>query len=234
LHVASKPEEVRLNGISGSPGICIGRAYLVDREGVDVVERYFVDVRHRKKEVNRFKVAVQKAVEELKTIIRHTPKDYRQHAQILETHVLLLKDKMLFEKTLSVIEKEGVNAEWALKKVVSEAQAAFKEIDDPYLRERAADIHHVGQRIMRNLVGVDAIDLRNIDKRVILVARELSPAETSQIQLERIKGFVTDLGGAASHTSIIARSLQSPAVLGLDRASESIKNEDILIVDGSA
>ncbi|PIP37296.1 MAG: phosphoenolpyruvate--protein phosphotransferase [Desulfobacterales bacterium CG23_combo_of_CG06-09_8_20_14_all_52_9] len=227
-----KKKEIRLKGISGSPGICIGRAYLVDHEGVDVVERYFIDPKEIKKEMNRFKHAVQNAIEELKGIIKNSPKDYRQHVQILETHILLLKDKMLYEKTLSVIEKEHVNAEWALKKVVSDAQAVFKEMEDPYLRERASDIAHVGQLVMRNLVGAEGVNLANIDKRVILVARELSPAETSQIQLESIKGFVTDFGGEASHTSIIARSLQIPSVLGLENASQVIKNEDALIVDG--
>lgn len=226
-------KETHLKGISGSPGICIGRAYLVDHEGVDVVERYFIDPKDVQKEKNRFKHAVQRATEELKTIIKNISNDYLRHAQILETHVLLLKDKMLYEKTLSVIENERVNAEWALKKVVSETQAGFKEMEDPYLRERAADIAHVGHRIMLNLVGANPVNLENIDKRVILVARELTPAETSQIQLEWIKGFVTDYGGAASHTSIIARSLQIPAVLGLENATAMIKNEDILIVDGS-
>ncbi len=227
-----KKKEIRLKGISGSPGICIGRAYLVDHEGVDVVERYFIDPKDIKKEMNRFKHAVQNAIEELKDIIKNSPKDYRQHVQILETHILLMKDKMLYEKTLSVIEKEHVNAEWALKKVVSDAQAVFIVMEDPYLRERASDIAHVGQLVMRNLVGVEGMNLANIDKRVILVARELSPAETSQIQLESIKGFVTDFGGEASHTSIIARSLQIPSVLGLEKASQIIKNEDALIVDG--
>jgi len=226
-------KETHLKGISGSPGICIGRAYLVDHEGVDVVERYFIDPKDVQKEKNRFKHAVQRATEELKTIIKNISKDYLRHAQILETHLHMLKDKMLYEKTLSVIEKERVNAEWALKKVVSETQAGFKEMEDPYLRERAADIAHVGHRIMLNLVGAYPVNLENIDKRVILVARELTPAETSQIQLEWIKGFVTDYGGAASHTSIIARSLQIPAVLGLENATAMIQNEDILIVDGS-
>ncbi len=230
----SGKEEVRFKGIPGSPGICIGKAYLVDQGDVNIVERYFVGPQGIQDEINRFKHAVQKAAEELRGIIENTPEDYRQHAQILETHLLLLKDKMLYEKTLSLIEKEHVNAEWALKRVVSNTQAAFKEMANPYLKERSSDIVHVGERIMRNLVGEKAVDLTHIDKRVILVARELSPAETSQIQLEWIKGFVTDYGGEASHTAIIARSLQIPAVLGLENVSTAVKNDDVLIVDGSS
>lgn len=228
-----KNSEIRLHGIGGSPGICIGRAYLVDREGVDVVEKYFIEEINLKNEKNRFKAAVQKATEDLRTIIENTPEDYRQHAQILETHVVLLKDKMLYEKTIAVIEKERVNAEWALKKVVSDLQVTFQSIADTYLRERARDIVHVSERIMRNLKGVGSVSFQKIDKRVILVARDLSPAETSQIQLEQIKGFVTDHGGMASHTSIIARSLQIPAVMGLGNISATVQNQDILIVDGS-
>jgi phosphotransferase system enzyme I (PtsI) len=148
--------------------------------------------------------------------------------------VLLLKDKMLYGRTIETIEKERVNAEWALKKVVSEVKPIFQSMADPYLRERASDIVHVSDRIIRNLVGAERLNIRNIDKRVILIAHDLSPAETSQIQLERIKGFVTDLGGEASHTSIIARTLGIPAVPGLVNATELIKNDDIIVVDGTA
>ena len=109
----------------------------------------------------------------------------------------------------------------------------FAGMDDEYFRERVADIRHVSDRIMRALVGAKSVNLAKIDKRVILVARDLSPAETSQIQLERIKGFVTDFGGKASHTSIIARTLELPAVLGLERATRLIHNEDLIVVDGT-
>jgi phosphotransferase system enzyme I (PtsI) len=185
-------------------------------------------------EVGRFKTAVKKAREALRKIIDDTPEDLRQHAQILETHVLLLEDKMLYDRTIDVIKNERVNAEWALKKVVSLVKPMFENMSDDYLKQRAEDITHVSDRIMENLVGVDQVNIAHIDKRVILVARDLSPAETSQIQLERIKGFVTNRGGRASHTSIIARSLEIPAVLGVGNATLKIKNDDIIIVDGKA
>lgn len=102
-----------------------------------------------------------------------------------------------------------------------------------YLRERGADIVQVSEHIMRNLVGAESVNIADIDKRVILVAHDLSPAETSQINLERVKGFVTDRGGRSSHTSIIARSLEIPAVLGLDKATVAIRNDDVIIVDGT-
>jgi phosphotransferase system enzyme I (PtsI) len=110
----------------------------------------------------------------------------------------------------------------------------FENMSDDYLKQRAEDITHISDRVMENLVGADQVDIARIDKRVILVARDLSPAETSQIQLERIKGFVTNRGGRASHTGIIARTLEIPAVLGLGNATLKINNDDIIVVDGEA
>ena len=226
--------EVILRGIGGSPGICIGKAYLVDKEGVDVVKQYVVREEAVPAEVGRFKTAVKKAQEALRRIIDETPEEFRQHAQILETHMVLLEDKLLYDRTIDVIENEKVNAEWALKKVVSLVKPMFENMSDDYLKQRAEDITHVSDRIMENLVGADQVNIAHIDKRVILVARDLSPAETSQIQLERIKGFVTNRGGRASHTSIIAQTLQIPAVLGIGNATMKIENDDIIIVDGKA
>jgi phosphotransferase system enzyme I (PtsI) len=231
--MASEQKETVLYGISGSPGICIGKAYLVDREGVDVIEKYYIDEDQVEAEISRFKNAARKAKNELAQVMESIPEDLRQHAYILETHMLLHKDKMLYGKTIENIQSKKVNAEWALKDATSRAKAMFANISDPYLRSRSADVEHVSETIMRNLVGVEDISLSHIDKRVILVAHSLSPAETSQIQLERIMGFITDRGGKASHTSIIARTLEIPAVLGLENATARIQNDDIIIVDGN-
>ncbi|MFW5930965.1 MAG: phosphoenolpyruvate--protein phosphotransferase [Desulfosalsimonas sp.] len=226
-------EEIMLRGISGSQGICIGKAYLVDREGVDVVERHYIDRNNIEKEVNRFKQAVNQARKELSAIIEDIPEELQQHAYILETHLLLHKDKMLYSKTIELIESERINAEWALKRASATAKSVFKNISDPYLQARAADIEHVADRILRHLMGTNDVNISNINKRVVLVANNLSPAETSQIQLDRVMGFITDRGGKTSHTSIIARTLEIPAVLGLERATALINNEDMIIVDGN-
>ena len=225
--------EIILRGISGAPGICIGKAYLVDKEGVDVIEKYSITETQVKLEINRFKSAVTKAKNELSDIIAGVPEELRQHAAILETHLVLHKDKMLYGRAIEIIKSELINAEWALKEATSQAKSMFANIEDPYLKSRTADIEHVSERIMRNLVGCKDVNIATIDKRVILVAHSLSPAETSQIQLEKIMGFITDRGGKASHTSIIARTLEIPAVLGLDNATQIIKNDSIIIVDGS-
>lgn len=225
--------EIVLTGISGSPGICIGKAYLVDREGVDVVAKYRIKQSRIKNEVNRFKAAVQRAKKELSHIIKETPEEFKPHAHIIETHIALLKDKMLYGRTIEVIEQEGVNAEWALKKVVSNVKPMFESMSNAYLKERSEDITHVSDRIMTSLMGAESLNISEINKKVILVAVDLSPAETSQIKLERIKGFITDRGGMASHTSIIARTLNIPAVMGLERATAIIRNDDIIIVNGT-
>ncbi len=226
--------EQRLYGIAASPGICIGKAYLVDREGVRVVPQYRLQSEEIAHEIIRFKAAVKKAGDELNLVIANTPDELKGNNAILEAHKVLLRDKLLYGKVLAIIETEGINAEWALKKVATELGATFGRMDDAYFRQRADDINHVANLIMRNLTGGQHKNIADIDKRVILVARDLSPADTSQIQLERIKGFVTDKGGRASHTSIIARTLEIPAVLGLNDVTRAIRNDDIVIVDGTA
>lgn len=233
MPTAMASRETILNGISGSPGICIGKAYLVDREGVAFIERRPVDKEKVAKEINRFKKAVSKAKNELADIIKSIPRDLREQAYILESHMLLHKDKMLYGKTIDTIENEQVNAEWALKTATTAATDTFKNISDPYLKGRSADIEHVSDRIMRYLTGATNDNIADISKRVILVAHNLSPAETSQLQIDRVMGFITDRGGRASHTSIIARTLEIPAVLGLEKATSEIRNGDLVIVDGS-
>ncbi|MBW1753365.1 MAG: phosphoenolpyruvate--protein phosphotransferase, partial [Deltaproteobacteria bacterium] len=184
-------KEVQLHGINASPGICIGKAYLIGKEGVDVLEKYFIDQNRLQEEIHRFKAAVKSAKDELQGIIKTLPEELRQDAHILEAHMVLFEDKMLYGRTIEIIERELVNAEWALKIVVSDVKAMFDNMTDSYLRGRAADIIHVSDSIMQNLAGTKTENIAAINKRVILIATDLSPAETSQIQLEKIMGFVT-------------------------------------------
>jgi phosphotransferase system enzyme I (PtsI) len=225
-------QEIILKGINASAGICIGKAYLMDRSGVDVIARYPVAEKNIKSEIKRFKSAVQNAKSALRTIIENSPREI-QRAAILETQMALLNDKMFYGRTIETIEKECVNAEWALKSVAGRIKSAFQEMPDAYMRERVADISHVADLVLRNLTGAEAPDIAQIDKRVILVAHDLSPADTSQINLERVKGFITDLGGKTSHTGIIAQTLEIPAVVGLEIATQTIRNDDVIIVDGT-
>ncbi|MBT8367308.1 MAG: phosphoenolpyruvate--protein phosphotransferase [Deltaproteobacteria bacterium] len=225
-------KEIIIKGINASPGICIGKAYLVDSEGVEVVEKYQIQAKDLSNEIKRFKAAVKKSRDELRKIVEKSPEEL-QHAHILETHMALHKDKMLYGRTIETVKLECVNAEWALKKVVSNLIEVFQTMTDPYLKERSTDVVQVADSIMHNLMGARKLNIAAIEKRVILVAHDLTPAETSQINLERVKGFITDRGGKASHTGIIARSLEIPAVVGLKEATSSIRNDELIIVDGN-
>ncbi|MGW8304004.1 MAG: phosphoenolpyruvate--protein phosphotransferase, partial [Desulfobacterales bacterium] len=229
----TETQEKIIKGINASPGICIGKAYLVDSEGVEVVPKYRIKDEELSNEVKRFEAAVKNARDELLKIVEKSPEEL-QHAHILETHMALLKDKMLYGRTIETVKQENVNAEWALKKVVSSLIEVFQTMTDPYLKERSADVVQVADSIMHHLVGTKKINIAAINKRVILVAHDLTPAETSQINLERVMGFITDRGGKASHTGIIARSLEIPAVVGLKTATASIRSDDIIIVDGNS
>jgi phosphotransferase system enzyme I (PtsI) len=230
---SSVSRQISIRGISGSPGICIGKAYLVDKEGVNLIKRYPISDAQILKEIDRFKQAVSKAKNDYAKIIESIDKTIEDNLDILETHMALFEDKMLYGKTIEAISADKINAEWALRKVSRRAKDMFQQIDDPYLKARVNDIDQVTDKIMSSLFGAEDKKISDINKRVILVAQDLSPAEASQIQLERIKGFVTDRGGKDSHTSIVAKSLKIPSVLGLGKAMVNVKNDDILIVDGS-
>jgi len=223
-----------LQGIAGSPGIAIGKAYLVEQEDIDVVEKRFVEPENIPGEVKRFKEGVKKAQKQLQSVIEEVPEELKDHTYILHAHMMLLKDRMIYNGTIEHIERENVNAEWAVKIAVDEVKSIFKKMPDPYFRERASDITHVSNLILENLLGVGPSNISHIDKRVIIVAHDLSPAETTQMPLEKVKAFLTDLGGQTSHTGIIARSLEIPAVLGLGNATQLIKTDTLIIVDGSA
>ena len=223
-----------LNGINGAPGICIGKAHLIDSHGVDVIQKYYLTDELVISELKRFKTAVSNAKRELEEVICNSPESIGDHINILETHLLLFNDKMLYEKTLSHIKQNRINAEWALKNVVEETKDLFRSIEDEYLKSRGSDIVHVADKIMIKLTGAVEVNISDISKRVILVARDLSPAQTSQIQLDKIMGFLTDKGGTASHTSIIAKTLGIPCVIGLENATSRIKDDDIIIIDGSS
>jgi phosphotransferase system enzyme I (PtsI) len=145
---------------------------------------------------------------------------------------MILDDQMLFQDTVDMIRKKKVNAEWALDLTVEKLDTAFNAIEDEYLKERRSDLHYVSARIFRSLLGKKHDDITKIKGKVILVAHDLSPADTLQMNLKHVAGFITDIGGKVSHTAILSRSLGIPAVLGLQRATSLINGGDLLIIDG--
>jgi phosphoenolpyruvate-protein phosphotransferase (PTS system enzyme I) len=227
------PMNVLLKGVGASGGVAIGQAYLVDRSRVKVVYQYLLDPSQIEPEMERFKEAVAKADLQLHQIIEEIPEEIKDHAGIIDSHRLILRDRMIYDQTLELIRNEQINAEWALRKAVEHSQEVFAKIKDEYFRGRINDVVYVSERILRNLTGKKVENLSDIQGQVIIVAHDLSPADTTQMRLDNVLGFVTDMGGKTSHTAIIAQSLEIPAVVGLERITQAIGSGDWIIVDGS-
>jgi phosphotransferase system enzyme I (PtsI) len=221
-----------LHGIGASPGIVLGKAFLVDRSKVRLPQRR-IDFREVEDEVKRFYKAIQDSRKELMEIKEKIlDPEVRRHSFILDVHSMILDDQMLIQDTVEAIRKKKVNAEWALDRTLEKLDAAFHSIEDEYLKERRSDLHYVSARIFRNLIGKKHDDITRIKGNVIIVAHDLSPADTLQINLKHVAGFITDIGGKVSHTAILSRSLGIPAVLGLEVATTLINGGDPLIING--
>jgi phosphotransferase system enzyme I (PtsI) len=144
----------------------------------------------------------------------------------------MLKDRMVYERTLRLISEEKINAEWALNVALDYVKGLFEQVKDQYIRERVGDFEYVVRRVQKLLSGSPSMDFSQLEKPVILVAHDLSPADTVQMAKEKILAFVTDMGSRTSHTAILSRSLGFPAVVGLENATSSILSGETLIVDG--
>ena len=221
-----------LRGIGASPGVVMGKAFLLDRSKVRLPEKR-IEADQVETEVERFLKAIRESREQLTEIKdKILDPEVRRHSFILDVHLMILDDQMLIQDTVDKIRKQKVNAEWALDLTLEKLDAAFHAIEDEYLKERRDDLHYVSARIFRNLLGKKHDDITKIKGDVIVVAHDLSPADTLQMNLKRLAGFVTDIGGKVSHTAILSRSLGIPAVLGLEVATSLINGGDILIIDG--
>jgi phosphoenolpyruvate-protein phosphotransferase (PTS system enzyme I) len=224
---------MRLRGIAVSPGIIIGKARLVDRSRVKILYQYLISEESVAKEAERFKKALHSAKEQIVAYKERMPDQIKQHSFILDTHLMIMEDTMFLDATIEAILKEKINAEWALMKSVQHIRQLFSEIDDEYLRERINDVEHVAERILRNLAGRREENIFHFSDRVIIVAHELSPADTSAIDIGKVMGFITDVGGRTSHAAIIAQSLKIPAVVGLETATQRVQDGALLVVDGN-
>jgi phosphoenolpyruvate-protein phosphotransferase (PTS system enzyme I) len=223
-----------LKGSGVSSGITSGRVYLLERGRVAIAKRRIKEDNFDR-EILKFRHAINDAVEELNKIKGAVADDeIKKHAFIIDTHMLILQDTLFHDEVIETIRSERINAEWALEIVVSRFLAGFEKVEDPYLRERGQDIKHIYNRLVRLMVkGKESdMDLQGMRGKVVIVAHDLSPADTIQLNLNRISGFTTDVGGRTSHTSIIARALEIPAVVGVGNVTSLVKNNDTIIVDG--
>ncbi|SFM53950.1 phosphoenolpyruvate--protein phosphotransferase [Rugamonas rubra] len=228
-----------LHGIPVSRGIAIGRAHLLAPAALDV-KHYLVTEEHLEAEVRRLQQALAAVHKELQTLWLELPKDApTELGAFIDVHALILSDPMISEAPLDIIRSRHYNAEWALLTQIDELSAQFDEIEDPYLRERKADIQQVAERVLKVLLGSEqtlpkTLGEEQFQAQMIVVAHDISPADMLQFRDRSFVGFVTDVGGQNSHTAIVARSLDIPAAVGMSQASALIEQDDWLIIDGDA
>ena len=226
-----------LHGMGVSRGIAIGRVHIIERDRLDIPE-YHIEQDQVAAETRRLVDAVSLAKQQLRAIRDHIPAATSPDiAPFIDTHLLMLDDAVLTQEPLRLIRSEGYNAEWALKLQRDALVHVFDEMEDPYLRTRKNDIDHVVDRIQRILLNQKPLRHEEPDSRLsgyVLIADDLTPADTVLMQHHGILAFVTEYGGPTSHTAILARSLIIPAIVGLHEAGRFTREDDIVIVDGNA
>lgn len=219
-----------LTGVAASSGIAISKAYrLVEpdlsfsKKKIEVVDP----------EIKRLRAAIAKTEQELEQIRDRAQNDLGDDkAAIFEAHLLILSDPELVNPIEDLIKTEKVNAEFALKNTTDMFINLFEQMDNEYMKERAVDIHDVTKRVLSHLLGVKIVSPSMISEEVIIVAEDLTPSDTAQLNRQFVKGFTTDIGSRTSHSAIMARSIEIPAVVGTKTATLEIKNGDLVIVDG--
>ena len=223
-----------LHGIAVSSGIAIGRAHLISHTSLEVAH-YVLPKQFIDEEIARFDAALLATRNEFSSL-RSSPPTYAaaEFDAFLELHQMILDDPLLSVAPRDMIAGERCNAEWALKTQTEILVAQFNEFEDAYLRERQTDVTQVAERMLKQLMGQPGhqpLPSRN-DDETILVAHDLSPADLIQFKPHQYGAFITDVGGATSHTAIVARSLNTPCVVGLHHARELVREDDLLILDG--
>lgn len=217
-----------LKGIAASSGITIAKAYKLETPQITIEKKDS----NPQEEIEKFKNALAASRKDIETIKeRATGKLSDEELEIFDAHLMVVDDPAMSDEVISMIENEKVNAEYALDVVSNNYISMFESLDDEYMRERAADIKDVTTRIKYHILGVDVADLSLIDQEVIVVAHDLTPSDTAQLDKKFTKGFATEIGGRTSHSAIMARSLEIPAVVGIASVMSEVKHGDLLILD---
>ena len=221
-----------ISGILASPGIAFGKALLLKEDEI-VINQGKISADQIDAEINRFLEARTKSAAQLEAIKEMAGRTFGEEKEaIFEGHIMLLEDEELEGDIRSFIKDNKASADKAIYEVIEQYAKMMAELDDPYLRERATDFRDIGTRLVKNVLGIAVVNLSTIDEEVILVAKDLTPSETAQINLKYVLGFVTDIGGRTSHTSIMARSLELPAIVGTNDITARVNNGEMLILDG--
>lgn len=221
-----------LSGIAASTGIAIAKAFRLENPELTVEQQ---QVGNPAEEIVRFDAAVAQAAAELEVIQEKTAQQISdKEAAIFGAHLLVLSDPELIGPIKERISADSVNAEFALQETSDMFITMFEAMDNEYMKERAADIRDVRKRLLSHLLGVKIQDPSMIDEEVIVIAEDLTPSDTVQLNAQFVKGFITDIGGRTSHSAILARTLEIPAVVGAQNAMATIRNGQMVIIDGLA
>jgi phosphoenolpyruvate-protein phosphotransferase (PTS system enzyme I) len=219
-----------LKGIAASNGIAIAKAYRLVEPDLNFEKK---SVENAEEEVARFQNAISTSKSELEAIRDKAREDLGEDkAQIFEAHLLVLSDPELLTPIEDKVKTESVNAEFALKETADMFVNMFESMDNEYMKERAADIRDVTKRVLSHLLGVQIANPSMVTEEVIVIAEDLTPSDTAQLNRQFVKGFTTDIGGRTSHSAIMARSMEIPAVVGTKSITSSVENGDVVIVDG--
>lgn len=223
-------QSVTLRGIAGSPGVAIGKALVLGGARTAFAHRT-IEPEERTVEIRRYELAVQRAQQDLREMARRVA-DRRAESSILEAYVLMVGDDALAEAVRGQIQGDLRCAEWAVATAIEAYAARLAAVNDPYLRERSHDVEFIGERLLRALGGRTSDRIPRLDGPLIIISHDLSPADTAGMVDEPVGGFVTEMGTRTSHTSIMARALEIPAVVGVAEALKHVTTGDLVIVDG--
>ena len=217
-------------GTGASPGIALGRALVIEHSEL-VIEKKTIE--NIDKEIQKLESAVKVSKEELTKVKEKALAELGEHeAEIFEAHLLVLEDPELIGSAISKIRDEKVNADYALNEIKEIFVAMFESMDNEYMRERAADIKDVTNRVLRHILGIKVVDLAGLDEEVVLIAHDLTPSDTATMNKNMVLGFLTDIGGRTSHTAIMARTLEIAAVVGLNDITKKVKDGDYIVFNG--
>ncbi|MFH1037603.1 MAG: phosphoenolpyruvate--protein phosphotransferase [PVC group bacterium] len=226
-------KEKVFEGIAASPGFVVGKIYLFDLEETSVVPHQIPE-KEVGAEIARFEDALIETRKELIRIRQDlADRAGREVTDLFEAHLLVVEDRTLIAEVVKGIEAKKVNAGYVFQEVMGEYTRAFLQVKDDYIKERLSDIRDVARRVLHNLTGRKRADLASLAEEVVVIAHDLSPSDTALMHKENVIGFATDIGGKTSHTAIMARSLEIPAVVGLGDISISARSGDPVVVDGT-
>ncbi|MFC6652443.1 phosphoenolpyruvate--protein phosphotransferase [Paenibacillus rhizoplanae] len=220
----------KISGIAASAGIAVARAFILEHPDYTITKTAIADV---DAELAKLKDALDKSRGELQTIKERTLAELgEKKAEIFESHLLILDDPELITPVMDKIRDESVNADYALNEVANQFVEMFQNMKSAYLQERAADMRDVTKRVLNHLLGIHYVSPAEISEEVIVIAMDLTPSDTAQLNRNFVKGFTTNIGGRTSHSAIMARSLEIPAVVGTKNVLSLVKSGDLIIVDG--